>query len=585
MCKSRQILASALFLAICCAPAMAQQNNIASVSNVNFQEVKSTGFILDSRQQVTFEATLLKDSDNMMSPSSAWVIDGVTRKLVWASDVSEARKSTGPLVVQKESITLPAGPYEMYYASYIDWRETGRWKKVRGIADVVSTVLNDIFDNHRWNDWDDIDEQYEKYGDKLGLVVFGKNGRLERSPEALSSEFLATAFLTMTGIGDDAYAVEGFRVDREVDIEIYAIGEIEEEGRYDYGWIMDSESRDVVWSMDFSNTAPAGGAWKNRLSQSKLRLSPGSYAAFFVTDGSHSADEWNSPPPYDPDFWGISLKVLTPNNLSRIERVEYQNVDLDNAIVAIRKVRDDEHKSAGFSMSQAGAIRIYTVGEGSNNDMYDYAWIVDAATRKRVWTMEYRQTEHAGGSSKNRVFDGVITLPAGDYIVHYVSDGSHSYGDWNSDRPYDSEGWGVTILPATKDAKSIFEVYDEFSDTNVIARIAAVRDDSYKKQSFTLDQDTRIRIYALGEGSDGEMYDYGWIENSKSGKVVWEMTYRMSEHAGGSSKNRMVNNVIGLPAGNYTVYFQTDGSHAFGDWNSAPPSDPENWGMTVMRAE
>lgn len=588
MYKAYIQLFSATLLVIACSaiPANGQQSAIATLSGIEFQEVSSRGFILDSRQQVTIEATLLEGSDNVFSASSTWIIDGVTRELVWEANPAKARESSGPLVVQKESMTLPAGPYEMYYASYVDWQKTGTWKQGSGVGDIVKNVLHAVFDNGRWTDWEDLDDQFDKYGDKLGVQIYGRNGYTEQNPEVLSSEFLETAFLTITGVGDDAYAVEGFEVSRTVDVEVYSIGEIEREGRYDYGWIMDAKTRDIVWSMDYSNTSPAGGAEKNRVTTSKLRLSPGSYAAFYVTDGSHSVDEWNAPPPFDPDFWGITLKVLSPRNLEHITRTEYQNVDLDEAIVALRQVRDDEHVSAGFSLAKPASVRIYSVGEGSGSSMYDYAWIVDAATRDRIWTMEYRKTDHAGGSSKNRVFDGIISLPAGNYIVHYVSDGSHSYGDWNADRPYDQDGWGVTVLPAIGNTTvGIFSTYNELEDTSVLARVAAVRDDSYKKDSFTIEEDTRVRIYALGEGSGGEMYDYGWIENSQSGRVVWEMTYRMSEHAGGSSKNRMVNSVIGLPAGSYTIYFQTDDSHAFGDWNSSPPSDPENWGITVMKVD
>lgn len=579
-----QLFSATILVVACCAiPASAQQTTVASLSDIEFQEIASQGFILDSRQQVTIEATFLESSDNIHSSSNIWIIDGVTRDLVWQADPDKARDSSGPLVVHKESMTLPAGPYEMYYASYIDWQKSGNWRQGSGVADIVKNVLHTVFDSGRWSDWDDIDDQFDRYGDRLGVQVYGRNGYSEQNPEILSSEFLETAFLTITGVGDEAYAVEGFEVSRTVDIEIYSIGEIERQGRYDYGWIMDTETRETIWSMDYSNTSPAGGADKNRLTRSKLRLKPGSYAAFYVTDGSHSVDEWNAPPPFDPDFWGITLKVLSPGNLDRITRTEYQNVDLDKAIVALRQIQDDQHESSGFSLSAPASIRIYSVGEGSGSTMYDYAWIVDAATRDRVWTMDYRKTEHAGGSSKNRVFDGVINLPAGNYIVHYVSDGSHSYGDWNADRPYDQDGWGVTILPAGNGSSEIFTAYNELADTNILARIAAVRDDSYKRASFELDEDTSVRIYALGEGSGGDMYDYGWIENTENGRVVWEMTYRMSEHAGGSSKNRMVNSVIGLPAGSYTIYFQTDDSHAFGDWNSSPPSDPENWGITVMR--
>ena len=32
------------------------------------------------------------------------------------------------------------------------------------------------------------------------------------------------------------------------------------------------------------------------------------------------------------------------------------------------------------------------------------------------------------------------------------------------------------------------------------------------------------------------------------------------------------------------VQYETDGSHSFGDWNAAPPDDPEMWGITVYRA-
>jgi len=62
--------------------------------------------------------------------------------------------------------------------------------------------------------------------------------------------------------------------------------------------------------------------------------------------------------------------------------------------------------------------------------------------------MTYRRTDHAGGAKKNRVFDHTITLPAGEYDVYYVSDGSHSFRDWNDRRPNDPVNWGITISKA-----------------------------------------------------------------------------------------------------------------------------------------
>jgi hypothetical protein len=81
------------------------------------------------------------------------------------------------------------------------------------------------------------------------------------------------------------------------------------------------------------------------------------------------------------------------------------------------------------------------------------------------------------------------------------------------------------------------------------------------------------------------MADYGWIENTKTGETVWEMTYRATTAAGGAHKNRMVNKTILLEPGEYEVHYQTDGSHAFGEWNDDPPEDQIHWGITLYKEE
>ncbi|MCK4754842.1 MAG: hypothetical protein KAS58_06385, partial [Calditrichia bacterium] len=90
-------------------------------------------------------------------------------------------------------------------------------------------------------------------------------------------------------------------------------------------------------------------------------------------------------------------------------------------------------------------VRIYALGEGDRDEMYDYAWIEDYNTDRTVWKMRYRDTRKAGGASKNRLFDGTIRLKRGTYVVYYVSDDSHSYSEWNKDPPRDRTSWGITI--------------------------------------------------------------------------------------------------------------------------------------------
>jgi hypothetical protein len=91
-----------------------------------------------------------------------------------------------------------------------------------------------------------------------------------------------------------------------------------------------------------------------------------------------------------------------------------------------------------------------------------------------------------------------------------------------------------------------------------------------------------VRIYAIGEGQNREMYDYGWIENTSTKSVVWEMTYSMTFHAGGGRKNRMVNTTMLLDKGDYILHYVSDDSHSYNDWNTDPPDDPTMWGITVM---
>jgi hypothetical protein len=89
-------------------------------------------------------------------------------------------------------------------------------------------------------------------------------------------------------------------------------------------------------------------------------------------------------------------------------------------------------------------VRVYAIGEGSGDEMADFAWIEDASG-KRVWVMERGRTQHAGGAGKNRVSDELLSLPKGAYTLRYRTDDSHAYGRWNSGAPWDQEHYGATV--------------------------------------------------------------------------------------------------------------------------------------------
>ena len=121
-------------------------------------------------------------------------------------------------------------------------------------------------------------------------------------------------------------------------------------------------------------------------------------------------------------------------------------------------------------------------------------------------------------------------------------------------------------------------------EAQLVGGLGRVGDDERKSKHFTLDKETEVHIYALGEGRSGEMFDYGWIEDAKSGRTIWEMTYRMTEPAGGAEKNRRYDGFLTLKPGEYVVHYRSDDSHSFEGWNDDPPSDPFNWGITLSNA-
>ncbi len=252
-------------------------------------------------------------------------------------------------------------------------------------------------------------------------------------------------------------------------------------------------------------------------------------------------------------------------------------------VVSLLGVGNSETRQAGFTLRRSMDLHVHAVGEGTGGQMYDYAWISNAHTFEPVWIMDYQHTDHAGGASKNRAADAVVTLPAGDYVLHYTTDDSHAAHAWNSTPPHEPNQWGVALSTVNpRDARYI-RSFDPSSVGNALVRLVGARDNTHMRGEFELNRESDVRIYAMGEATGGEMHDYGWIEDAKTKRVVWQMTYPETSHAGGAPKNRVVNTVVRLPAGGYVAYYVTDGSHSFEGWNSDAPLDPTNYGITITR--
>ncbi len=583
-------LATTLFAAlILVGHSYAQENVLVEIAKLSPRTLKVEGFTLDRGQDLQLKATGLNTSRRHPFTANAWILNAQTREVVWEMKEANTKRRDRYLRDFEGPLSLPAGTYEVYYSSFSYFNDGFN---VNNIGKAITYVYDSIFEkkdsrhhdgNWEEGNWDDYRREY----DELGLTIKGSGKKLdEKALLAFVEAAKSDAVINMSALWDEEYKRQGFILSQPTGLNLYAIGEAGYESDYDYGWIIDVKTREKVWKFTYDNSEPAGGAEKNRMFKGSVKLPAGTYAAIFVTDDSHSYRRWNSPPPYDPEFWGLIVRTSNPSDRANVRLYEYEDLPKKNVFLELTRVRDDEYLTKGFTLKQPLDVRVYAVGEGRDGDMFDYGWIMETKSRKKVWTMDYRETEHGGGADKNRLFDDVVRLDKGSYLVYYVTDGSHSYRDWNSSAPFDQERWGVTLLASSEnfDASQVAEYVPE-ADANVLAQIDNVRDDQNKQLRFSLDKNAEVRVYALGEGRDGDMFDYGWIEDARTGRVVWEMSYRMTEHAGGAHKNRVFDGNVYLKAGEYELHYQSDGSHSWRDWNDDAPHDPMHWGITVYRPE
>ena len=560
------------------------QNVLVEIEHLRPARLEMGGFQINSNQEVNIEAVGLhqKSGRHEIILGSAWILNASTREVVWIYQPTKLRRYHLEVKEQKDKMNLTDGNYEVYYSTYPYFRQINDHYSYRGIGHFISNFFDNFFDNDYDYNLDDYD-YYDDFADKFKILVEGKGKKLDkREVEKIQENLRKEAAISLKAFKDNLYLTQGFEIKNPVDINIYAIGEARKDGNFDYGWIINTETREKIWKLDYYESEHAGGSNKNRMVNETLSLPPGRYAAVYITDDSHSPHEWNSAVPYDPAFWGLTINLKNPTDNQYLSKFDYHNIDDNKILYSLNRLHDDDYEFQGFILKKPMDLRVYAIGEGRDGEMFDYGWIVDANTHKKVWEMDYYDTDHAGGSQKNRLIDQTISLEKGNYIAYFATDGSHSYGNWNDSQPYDPDHWGLTILAANENfSRNDISDYQERANKNVLAQITRVRNDENIRDKFSLKKDSEVRIYAIGEGTDGSMYDYGWIEDSNSGRVVWDMSYRRTNYAGGARKNRLIDDTISLPKGEYEVFYESDDSHSFNDWNDAPPWDLMNWGISV----
>ncbi len=539
------------------------------------------GFSLDGETNIHIEAVGAGYEDFEFNPRNihsdpsglyayGWIINSDTRKMVWRMTNKNSRR------VSKEGtyefsgdVSLPEGSYEVYY--YFNEAPFYQSRSFWNLGRFLKKMLVESGDSP-------LPEQ-KSYLKITGFDASESEPIVLKEIRRIKQE---DAVFNIEAKRPHQYTKQYIKVSEKTDISIYAIGELSSRKAYDYGWIKNNSTGKKIWVMRPGEGSSAGGAFKNRFFRGDLTLDPGMYEIVFTTDGSHQMNGWNSNPPFDPYFYGITI-FASPQEKEKIK----VGVGASEKLIAqIVRVGDYADKTTPFKLDKPARVKIVALGEGDDGEMYDYGWLTDSKGAT-IWKMTYYKTTHAGGAEKNRSAFEILRLSQGDYYLHYKSDDTHSWDDWNAAPPEESDLWGISVyyLEDVSSPNNFQTGNSEASKKDLIVDLTRVGSEQKVKKDFKIEKTERIKIEAVGEGSRGKMYDYGWIVSLDNHIIVWKMNYEETIPAGGSKKNRMVETEITLPPGNYQAVYETDDSHAYDDWNAKPPNEPENWGIKIYRPE
>ena len=419
----------------------------------------------------------------------SWILDQDTRELVWALNEDDTDRSRGERYLRQAETTLDldAGRYEVYLYAGENWYSSG--VKIISPSDILD-VLGDVFDDD--GDYEYYDDYVEDCYIRLSSPNLGDSDVRTFDADGAIPGYL----IKHNMLGDSEYIEDGFSLDKPMDLRIYAVLEYPGKKPVDYGWIINADTREKVWEVDHWNTDWAGGGKKNRFVDEEISLDAGKYVLYFVTDDSHSFEAFNVNPPWDPMNWGIT--ILPGDDFDRSAFHEYKPEGLGEPLIDFTRARNNDYEEQAFRLKKETPLHIVALGEYVRGypSFADYGWIQDAVSGKIVWEMDRRNTEHAGGNDKNRMFDGTVELPKGEYVAVYVTDGSHAYRSWNASAPFNPKAWGMAIYPGKEFDRGSFELIsmdDVTAAGNLLVNITRVRDHERHREKFTLDKKEFLR--------------------------------------------------------------------------------------------
>lgn len=377
---------------------------------------------------------------------------------------------------------------------------------------------------------------------------------------------------------------EGFGLERDGRVRIEATGSILEPGDPTwaaYPWILRLDDRSVAWSFA-PDSLDADRTLQTAVDTVTLRA--GAYTVYYTTFGPTARARsggsflglrryWTN----DEGSWQFVLSTVDSIAVEPLTDSDTVSSAEPAAVWTSGPVGNRSNREGLFVVNEPTSIRVTAVAELCSTRCDD-AMIEDAVSHRTIWALSGAETEPAGGMIENRRFDGSVDLPAGIYRARFTTDGSHAYGAWRANPPWDPESWGLTVAAPS----GTVSAFDPWEDAEPLVAMLQVGDDEVRRTSIEVERRARIVVDATGEiSTGGNRYDYAWIEREDRSRV-WEMELDRTGPAGGDVTNRREIAFLDLEPGRYVVYYQSDGSHAYGDWRRTRPTHPERWGVAVF---
>ena len=167
-------------------------------------------------------------------------------------------------------------------------------------SDDLSEALDWLFNSRDRRSYD------RRFEDDIYIKLDG-SGLKPTSASSLLEQKESEAIVSLNRVRNDERLSKGFTLTKETELKVYVVGEADKDELFDHGWITDASTGERVFESKYRYSDYAGGAKKNFKMKEKISLPAGSYVVNYRSDDSHSYDRWNSLPPDDPQFWGISV--------------------------------------------------------------------------------------------------------------------------------------------------------------------------------------------------------------------------------------------------------------------------------------